>query len=133
MHRRALLIAAAAVFSVAGLAGPPALAEAEQPFTDAAFQAAQAAGKPILVEVHAVWCPTCARQRPIIAKLLAEQDFAGLVVLRVDFDDQKDVVRRFDVPMQSALIVFHGTAERGRSIGDTQEASIRALLEKSAA
>lgn len=32
--------------------------------------------------------------------------------------------------MQSTLIVFRGNAERGRSVGDTDENSIKALLEK---
>ena len=34
-----------------------------------AFKAAQASGSPILVEIHADWCPTCKAQKPIIDKL----------------------------------------------------------------
>jgi hypothetical protein len=33
--------------------------------------------------------------------------------------------------MQSTLIVFKGSAEQGRSVGDTKESSISALLNKS--
>src|SRR4051794_18915025 len=39
------------------------------PFSAAAFKAAQAAGNPILVEIHADWCPTCKAQVPILDKL----------------------------------------------------------------
>ncbi len=38
-------------------------------------------------------CPTCKGQKPIISGLQAEPEFEDLVVLRVDFDARKDVVR----------------------------------------
>jgi thioredoxin 1 len=103
----------------------------EAAFDQAAFAAAQAAGKPILVHINASWCPTCAAQRPILEKLAADPAFADLVIFRVDFDSQKPIVKGFGVQQQSTLIVFHGTAEKGRSTGDTDPASIRALLARS--
>jgi thioredoxin len=107
-----------------------AMAE-EAPFTPQAFDSAQKAGKPILVEVHAVWCPTCKAQIPILGKLTAEPKFKDMVVLRVDFDNQKEIVRKFGVQMQSTLIVYKGNKEVGRSVGDTKADSIAALLDKS--
>lgn len=109
----------------------PVMAATPLPFTQAAFEASQQAGKPILVHVEASWCTTCAQQRPLLAKLEAEPQYDGLVVYNVDFDHQKDVVRAFKVQMQSTLIVFHGKTEEGRSTGDTDPASIRALVQKS--
>ena len=102
-------------------------AAAEAPFRSGAFAAAQAAGKPILVDITAGWCPTCARQRPIIQQLGADAAFRDLVILVVDFDTQKDVVRALRARSQSTLIVFNGTHERGRSVGETDPAAIRAL------
>ena len=55
-------------------------------FSAAAFDAAQKAGKPILVEIHATWCPTCKAQTPILSKLEAEPKYAGLEVFHVDFE-----------------------------------------------
>jgi thioredoxin-like negative regulator of GroEL len=101
------------------------------PFSAEAFKAAQASGHPILVEIHADWCPTCKAQDPILDKLTADPKFRNLKVFRVDFDAMKPVVRQFGAQMQSTLIVFKGPAEKGRSVGDTQEASIAALLDKS--
>ena len=95
-----------------------------------AFDAAQKAGKPILVEIHAPWCPTCKAQTPILTKLEAEPQYAGLKVFHVDFDSQKEAVRRFGARMQSTLVVFKGEAETGRSVGDTNADSIAALLSK---
>lgn len=109
----------------------PSWANSAVPFSAEAFKAAQAAGGPILVEIHADWCPTCKAQRPILDKLTAGSKFKDLKIFRVDFDAQKPVVREFGAQMQSTLIVFKGAAEQGRSVGDTKEASIAALLDKS--
>jgi thioredoxin 1 len=109
----------------------PAWANAAVPFSAEAFKAAQASGSPILVEIHADWCPTCKAQSPILDKLTSAPKFKDLKIFRVDFDAMKPVVKEFGARMQSTLIVFKGSAEQGRSVGDTKEASIAALLDKS--
>jgi thioredoxin 1 len=101
------------------------------PFSAEAFKAAQASGNPILVEIHADWCPTCKAQNPILDKLTSAPKFKDLKIFRVDFDAMKPVVKQFGAQMQSTLIVFKGSTEAGRSVGDTKEASISALLDKS--
>ena len=126
--RRSILIASV----LAALGGAPALAATELPYTQPAFEAAQKANEPILVWVHASWCPTCAQQAPILSKLESEPDYKNLKVFKVDFDSQKDVVRRLGVQMQSTLIAYHGPAEQGRSTGQTDEATIRAVVGKTA-
>jgi thioredoxin-like negative regulator of GroEL len=109
----------------------PSWANTAVPFSVEAFKTAQASGSPILVEIHADWCPTCKAQSPILDKLTSGAKFKDLKIFRVDFDAQKPVVKEFGAQMQSTLIVFKGTAEQGRSVGDTKEASIEALLNKS--
>jgi thioredoxin 1 len=110
---------------------PTASAGTAVAFSPEAFKAAQASNSPILVEIHADWCPTCKAQDPILDKLTADPRFRNLKIFRVDFDAMKPVVRQFGAQMQSTLIVFKGSAEQGRSVGDTREASIAALLDKS--
>jgi thioredoxin 1 len=122
--------ALAALLVIAG-SFASAFAGAPVPFSAEAFKAAQASGNPILVKIHADWCPTCKAQDPILDKLTADPKFRNLKIFRVDFDAMKPVVRQFGAQMQSTLIVFKGPAEKGRSVGDTQEASIAALLDKS--
>ena len=83
----------------------------------------------------ASWVPSASHGiRPYAAEefpqLFAEPEFRDLVVLRVDFDAQKDIVKKFGVQMQSTLIVFQGNKEVGRSVGDTNAGSIQALLTK---
>jgi thioredoxin 1 len=103
----------------------------KKPFDQKAFEAAQAAGKPILVEVYAPWCPVCRAQAPILARLRGDAKFRNLVSFNVDFDSQKDLLKKLNVQKQSTLIVFKGRQEAGRSTGDTNAGSIEALLAKS--
>lgn len=106
----------------------PAQAAEPSAFTMDAFQAAQEAGKPILIHVNASWCPTCAQQRPILDKLEHSAELGNLTVFTVDFDSQKDALHQFNVQQQSTLIVFNGKTEKGRATGITDPAAIRTLL-----
>jgi thiol-disulfide isomerase/thioredoxin len=108
----------------------PAVATETKRFDPESFAAAQNAGKPIFVGVHASWCPICRAQKPILSELMADPKFKDLTYFVVDFDTQKDAVRQFGVRMQSTLIAFKGATETGRSVGDRDRSSIAALLDK---
>lgn len=123
-HAFAAALAMALALSSASLAQ----AADAKPFDQAAFAAAQAAGKSILIHVTAPWCPTCKAQAPILSHLLSEPRFKELVTFDIDFDTQKDLLIKFLVRVQSTMIVFKGEQETGRSAGDTNPASIEALL-----
>ncbi|MGZ3269248.1 MAG: thioredoxin family protein [Croceibacterium sp.] len=127
LSRRTILIAAAIAGAVAM---SPAFAASPQPFNDQAFAAAQKAGRPILIAIHASWCPTCKAQTPILGELTDDPKFKNLAYFVIDFDSQKDLVQRFGARMQSTLIAFKGNTEEGRSVGDTNRASIATLLNR---
>ena len=110
------------------LLGLSLVAQAGQPFDAKAFQLAQAAGKTVLVDVTASWCPTCRQQRPIVQEI--EKEKPNLVVYEVDFDTAKDFLKRYHVQYQSTLIIFRGVNEVGRSTGETDPGRIRALIAK---
>lgn len=128
LNRRHILGALALTTALSFAA--PAFAMEKKPFDAKAFEAAQAAGKPILLEVHAPWCPTCKAQEPILSKLSSEAKFKNMVRFNIDFDSQKDLLRKYNVRTQSTLIAFKGKQEVGRSAGDTNATSIEALLAK---
>ena len=130
MLNRRHLLAGLAMFAGFSFAAIAAAMDAKS-FDQGAFEAAQAAGKPILIEVTAPWCPVCKAQAPILARLKGEARFKDLVSFNVDFDSQKDLLRKFNVQKQSTLIAFKGKDEAGRSTGVTDAASIEALLGKS--
>lgn len=102
--------------------------EVAVPFTQAAFETAQRENRPILVDVYADWCPVCAQQQPAIDAAAADAANHGLVVFRLDFDDQKDEQTQFQVTRQSTLIAFRGANETGRLIGETDPQAIAALV-----
>ena len=132
MNRRRLLTSLA----LATLALPPMAASAftnaftKSAFDRAAFDAAQAAGGPVLLHIFATWCETCHAQRVVLDKLQGDAAFKAFAVFNIDFDAEKGVMRSFGAQSRSTLIVFKGKKEVGRLVGDTKEASIRALLEK---
>jgi thioredoxin 1 len=113
---------------IAAIVAMPSLVRAGEPFDAKAFQASQAAGKSILVDVTAPWCPTCKQQRPIVQEI--EKERPDLVVYDVDFETAKDVLRQFRVQHQSTLIVFKGQKEVARSTGETDPAPLRSLVAK---
>ncbi len=125
MINRRHLFASIAILAVAS---PAARAAGAVAYTDAAFAEAQKAGKSILIDISAPWCPTCRAQAPIIESLLGTPALKNMVTFKVDFDSQSEVVRAFGAQRQSTLIAFKGSAETGRSVGDTNPASIEALL-----
>lgn len=125
--RRHALVAATA-FGTALAA--PAFALSGTKFTPAALANAQKAGKPVLVEVGAPWCPVCKAQAPILGKLLGSDKFKSFVKLDIDYDSQKDDLRALNVQKQGTLIVYKGDKEVGRSVGDSNPESIEALLAK---
>lgn len=129
IDRRRLLGLAAALVAPLALTLPARAAEPPaQPFDQQAFEAALAEGRPVLVEISAPWCPVCKTQKEILADLFAEARFADMLLLEVDFDSRKDVLRALGAQSQSTLIVYSDGGEVGRSVGDTDPDSVEALL-----
>ena len=130
LSRRSAVALFASALAIPFAAEALAAAPPVETFSPEAFKAAQSANKPILIAIHAAWCPTCKIQKVILNDLLQKPAFKDLAVFRVDFDDQKEAVAGFGVDTQSTLIVFKGKQEAGRSTGDTNAGSITALLGK---
>ena len=127
--RRGFVIGSATAASL--MVAVPAQAIEPKPFDQKAFDMALKTGKSILIEITAPWCPTCKAQKPILSELTRKSKFKDMQVFEVDFDTQKDIVRRFKAQAQSTLIAFKGEREVGRSVGDTNRGSIEDLLNKS--
>jgi thiol-disulfide isomerase/thioredoxin len=126
-----------------GVTGPASAGNFTE-YTADKFQKMQADGdKPILVFVNANWCPICAKERPIVAKLIGatvgskhfegDPDLTAMECLFIDFDAHPNDWRTFHVTEQSTLIVFRGNTEVGRAVGMTDPADIKALLMKAMA
>jgi len=127
LSRRSVVFAAVAA-SAAVI--PPAFATEARTFDLESFAAAQNAGKPILVAIHATWCVTCKAQKAILSELMSAPRFNDLVYFVVDFDIQKDAMKYFGARERSTLIAFKGETEAGRLVGDTERTVIAVLLDK---
>jgi thiol-disulfide isomerase/thioredoxin len=101
-----------------------------KPFDQASFDQMRQDGKPVLVMVHASWCPTCRAQSKAIDSLMTKPEFANYQILRVDYDKQKGFVDMLRAPRQSVLIVYKGKTEVARSLGETDQEAIGAMLRK---
>lgn len=121
------LTATLAAFAAAAVSAPVSAAKIV-PFDTRTFAAAQAQGRPILVDVFAVWCSTCRVQGRHIATIVQNPAFADLVVFKLNYDTQKEERRRLGVSRQSTLVTFNGRRETGRVIAQTDRAAINALM-----
>lgn len=108
----------------------PALAAERKPFTAAALEAAQAQGRPVLVDVAAWWCPVCRSQNAKIKRITAAPRFNNLLILRLDYDKQKNEWKALGASKQATLIGYKGRQEVGRIAFQTNEKLIADLLDK---
>ena len=92
-----------------------------EPFTEERFEALQAEGALVLVDVWATWCPTCKRQREILADFQDTHPEVDFTILEVDFDDDKRLVRQFRAPRQSTLVLYRGDEQVWFSVAETRE------------
>ena len=120
---RNLLALLAIAFSVPALAAP-----SWQQYDAAAFAKAQNAGKLIVVDVHAVWCPTCKAQAPTLDALRKEPRFRNAVFFKVDFDKEKTFLKTHRIPRQSTVLVFRGKKETARSVAESRPKELRAAV-----
>lgn len=94
-------------------------------YNEAGFAAAQAAGKTIVVDISASWCPTCRAQAPTLDEVAQDPALAQAVLYKVDFDVEKAFLSQHRIPRQSTILVFRGTEETARSVAETDPERLR--------
>jgi thioredoxin 1 len=99
-------------------------------FSKAEFDKAVAAGKSVVVEFHADWCPTCKKQAPIVKEIAADPAYKNFVFLKADYDKDVEAKKAMNVTKQSTFVVFKGGKEVARSTGQTAKADIAATFAK---
>lgn len=127
MVRHATYAVLASLALAIGAFGPADAFETKA-FDDQTFKTDQAAGKSIVVDVFAPWCPTCKAQHQVFDTLKDKPEYANVIFFKVDFDSQKDVLKALKAQSQSTLIAFKGEKETARSAGETNAAKIEALI-----
>lgn len=128
MLRLLTILAGIIALAVTGLATAHAAGGGFATYSARSFEAAQAAGKTIVVDVHADWCPTCKAQAPILSEIAKDSRAKGVVFVQVDFDKDKAFLRAHRIPRQSTILVFKGDREVGRSIAETDRTRLRSFV-----
>ena len=101
-----------------------------KPYSQADFDKLSAAGKPIVLAIHASWCPTCKIQKPIQSDLMSSPAYKDVTMFTIDFDSDKPLLKKFKVSMQSTMVGFKGKKEVSRSVGDTSREGIETIFKK---
>lgn len=118
------------VFSIIMLAfSASAFALDKEPFSYERFEAIQKSGEVVLIDIHADWCSTCAKQTEQLTKYQTENPDKAFHILQVNFDDQKDVVRHFRAPRQSTLLIYKGEEQFWYSVAETRYKEIAEQLD----
>ena len=121
------------VLFLCALSARAALAGEIKPYNPAEFDKLAAEGKPILLDIRADWCSTCAAQAPVIRDLMAQSKYKDLTMFTINFDTDTALLLAYHVQVQSTLIVLKGKKEEGRSVGDTSRQGIERLLNSAVA
>lgn len=111
----------------------PAWSQDKEPFTEARFDSLQATGALVLLDVYANWCPTCAKQQEILKAYQEENPKVPLHILEINFDDQKEWVKKFKAPRQSTLILYRGDKQVWFNVAATSRDVIFTALNEAAA
>jgi thioredoxin 1 len=90
-----------------------------------AFDAAMKAGQPVIVHVHADWCSVCLKQQPILANFVKDGSLKDGTLFTVNYDQDRDFLKTFNVRTQSTIIIFKQGKENGRIVGKTDADFIR--------
>jgi thioredoxin 1 len=102
----------------------------KETYTQERFDALQAAGEVVLIDVYASWCSTCKKQQDALAAYRTANPDKKFTILEVDFDKNKDLVRQFRAPRQSTLLIYKGNNQFWYSVAESRLEVIAAELDK---
>lgn len=106
----------------------PAHSAEVRKFDVAAFNAAKAQNRPVIVDVKAWWCPVCASQNRTIKRIVADPAYNQLIIFELNFDTQKAERQALSANRQATLIGYRGQRQVGRLEYVTDKAKIGELL-----
>ena len=99
--------------------------EKETTFNKELFDKAQADGKIVIVSSWIKYCSSCANQMKILNKAKKEGKLSDIEFTNIEyfaFDvTNKEIANLFDIQYQTSLLIFKGSKEVYRSIGETTE------------
>ncbi len=87
------------------------------------------AQEPVLVDFWAAWCPPCRVIAPVVEELAAE--YRGrLRVVKVNTDENPEIVRRYGIMGNPSLLFFRDGQEAHRLVGAWPKAKLIDAIER---
>ncbi|MGL1901748.1 MAG: thioredoxin [Fibrobacterales bacterium] len=97
--------------------------------TEADFEDAIAANKPVVVDFWATWCGPCRMIGPVLDELAA--DYGDTVsIVKVNVDEEPGLAQKFGITSIPNIKVFKNSAEIENIVGAAPKASLKASIDK---
>ncbi len=115
-------------FAALALLAAPALAKSFASYDKAKLDAAIKSGSPVVVHVHADWCPSCRKQMSTMDELFKDPALAKVQTIRVNYDRDRDFLSAYKVTRQATVIAFKGGKEVSRVTYDPDPVKVTAVV-----
>ena len=97
-------------------------------FSEEVFKNAIASGKTVVVNSYEVWCGTCSKQTKVLDQ--AEKEFKDIVFLSYEQSKNKDIAQKLDIKFWTTIVVYKGSDEVVRIVGQTDKEVIYSAIQK---
>lgn len=98
-------------------------------FSEAAYAAAQAQTRTVLIEAYAPWCTACRVQEPFLGKVTDRESYKDIVLLRIGMLTPEAVWRRLGIDTYGTLKLFRNGKAIAAGTPQTEAQLVR-LLDK---
>jgi thiol:disulfide interchange protein len=133
MNRRQVL----ALIAALPFAAQAARAATAAVYTPEAVQAELAAGKTVVLDFSADWCPSCQSQGRTIAKLRDENpgwaDTMAFFVVDWDTYKNSDLAKKYGVISRGVLVVLKGDAVVAQTSNHSTKDALKAMFDQASA
>jgi len=97
-------------------------------FSIETFEKAKASGKTIVINSYEVWCGTCSTQTKVLDQ--AEKEFKEIIFLSYEQSKNKDIAKKLDIKHWTTIVVYKGSNEVSRIIGQTKKEIIYSAIKE---
>ena len=97
-------------------------------FTIETFEEAKKNGETIVVTAWNKYCGTCKKQKVVLDQ--AEKDFKNVLFLYYSHPKMKNIAKYLKINHRSTILVYKGSAEVSRTLGQVDKSVIYSNIEK---
>ena len=97
-------------------------------FTIETFEEAKKNGETVVVTAWNKYCGTCKKQKVVLDQ--AEKDFKNVLFLYYSHPKMKNIAKYLKINHRSTILVYKGSAEVSRTLGQVDKSVIYSNIEK---